>query len=337
VSQSPAEKIISQILASSNPPRCLILVSADRLRRDRVVSALKSKFELSPKRYVGKSLDKNGIARISEDLQTLSLFEDSSAVLIDGAEEIQAKLAPQLAALISRLSEGCSLILSMERRPKSTTIWNAFSNSNCTCIEFPVFKDGGSGRDANYNAWFQQELGKSSSGKQPQGLATFCWEVAEGDVDQISLMMQQLALFCDGGHISLESARELFPHTTSPRIFDLTDALLEGDRTKAMRIITELAPAKEGCFGLLGLISKSLSRVISLVDLESKRVPVAEVRKRLKLEHERAYLLHKRAAAKYSRAALVQQLELVVKTDARLKNASLSEQALMAQLIAGLC
>lgn len=78
------------------------------------------------------------------------------------------------------------------------------------------------------------------------------------DMVRLAGELEKLILFVeDGGVILTEHVLEVCPLALSVRVFDLSDAVLEGNRDKAFRILRALLDEKQSALGILSLLSKN--------------------------------------------------------------------------------
>jgi len=170
-----------------------------------------------------------------------------------------------------------------------------------------------------------RKLGRPLEEEAAQALA----ETVTG-LEQGLKELEKLDLYLPSGTpITLHDVETLVPAALSSKtIFQLLDALTEGDRSTAINLCRKLLASGEAPLAILGMIARQF-RLLLLAHIHDPASPLAEV---LGL-HPWVAKKIARLARKYSLASTASALEKILKADVALKTGANDPRLILEQLI----
>ena len=100
---------------------------------------------------------------------------------------------------------------------------------------------------------------------------------------RLAIEVDKLTTHAGGGSIGLQAVQSLVSRAREHEVWDLTDAILERDRKRALRVLSRQLEAGEEPLGLLGLLASTYRKMLLAKELMSRRAPMAEVQAAVKL------------------------------------------------------
>jgi DNA polymerase-3 subunit delta len=100
---------------------------------------------------------------------------------------------------------------------------------------------------------------------------------------RLAVEVDKLTTHAGGGSIGLQAVQSLVSRAREHEVWDLTDAILERDRKRALRVLSRQLAAGEEPLGLLGLLASTYRKMLLAKELMGRRAPMAEVQAAVKL------------------------------------------------------
>ncbi len=163
-------------------------------------------------------------------------------------------------------------------------------------------------------------------------------ERLSGSLDQITNEMDKLAAYAgEEGSVRETDIRSIITESTEIRVFDLTDALSEGNAAKAFEIYEGLIREKEPPMRLLFLISRQFSQLFSVKSLAKEGIRDDEMSRILGIRSPYVVKRLRRIADRFTESRLKQCLELAASSEQDVKTGDLQEftalEMLMVELL----
>ncbi|SMB92893.1 DNA polymerase III, delta subunit [Thermanaeromonas toyohensis ToBE] len=176
--------------------------------------------------------------------------------------------------------------------------------------------------------WFKEEARKQGRAMEEEAAQALAETVI--GLEQGLKELAKLDLYLPPGTpITLRDVEALIPTSlNSKAIFQLLDALTEGDRSTAIDLCRRLLASGEAPLAILGMIARQF-RLILLAHIHGLHSPLTEV---LGL-HPWAAKKIARLAQKYSLASAASALEKILKADVALKTGATEPRLILEQLI----
>ncbi len=143
--------------------------------------------------------------------------------------------------------------------------------------------------------------------------------------------VEKLALYANGRPISAADVQALVGDVREAKVWDLTQAALEGRATDATRALAHLLDEGESPQGLLGLVARELRQVALCLALADAQVPADDLARALGVS-PRA-LPHVRQRAERLRHRLNEAYDALLDADAAIKRGTLDDQTALFLLI----
>lgn len=228
-------------------------------------------------------------------------------------------------ALLTSLSPPCSttclVLLAGEEIDKRKKLVKAVQQAG-RVVEFRILPP------AELAQWFKEEarkLGRPLEEEAAQALAEAVTGLEQGlkELEKLDLYLPP------GAPITLRDVEALIPASLSSKtIFQLLDALTEGDRSTAINLCRRLLASGEAPLTILGMIARQF-RLLLLAHIHGLNSPLAEA---LGL-HPWVAKKITRLAQKYSLASAASALEKILKADVALKTGITEPRLILEQLI----
>lgn len=182
--------------------------------------------------------------------------------------------------------------------------------------------------------WITQHIRKNG-GDIDLGTVKYLMTQAATDLDSLSNEINKLTAYCERRRITAEDIDLLVCKTTEARTFDLTDAVLDGDRAKAAECLQKLADARTNEIMILSAISSTFGNMYKIKVLVSGGMKTDEITKMLDMKD---YMLRKHIARlkNVGMKELEKAIDLCAEADIASKSTSADNRALLAVLTAKL-
>jgi DNA polymerase-3 subunit delta len=108
-------------------------------------------------------------------------------------------------------------------------------------------------------------------------------DLAGTDLARLALEIDKVATHACGGQINLADVEALVARAREHDIWELTDAVTNRDRKRALRLLTRQLDAGEEPLGILGMLASTYRKMLLAKELMARRAPAAEVQSAIKL------------------------------------------------------
>jgi DNA polymerase III subunit delta len=161
---------------------------------------------------------------------------------------------------------------SLDLRRKSAT---ALSKA-CAVVRFDELSEPEAVR------WVEARVRERGSSIERTALGALV-DLAGPSLARLAVEIDKLATHADGGQISLPDVKALVSRAREHQVWDLTDAIVERDRKRALRVLARQLDAGEEPLGLLSLVASTYRKMLLAKELMTRRAPAAEVAAVVKL------------------------------------------------------
>ena len=234
-------------LASGNYARAYLFYGEEEYLKDLYISRLKKAVVDDPMNiylFAGKTDPKE----ISDIVGGVSLFGERKLIIVSGSNFF--KTAEPLPFMDDLEDGNCTIVFREETVDKRV---NNYKNILKQGVVFECTHQS------------EQDVVRMLSAKANEAGRTLSPAAAEMLLSGIGLDMVRLAgevekliLFVEDGAVILpEHVLQVCPLALSVRVFDLSDAVLEGNGEKAFKILRALLDEKQSALGILSLLSKN--------------------------------------------------------------------------------
>ena len=162
-------------------------------------------------------------------------------------------------------------------------------------------------------------------------------DMVGSDLWALSGEVEKLSLYAAGRTIEVEDVEELVVSAREVNVFAVVDAVLEGNRTVAMRNLTRLLEGEATVPYLLGMLGRQVRLLLLAKELLQEQVPQGELGSRLGINS--AYPLRKtlEQARRFTPQALRQLHTGLLDTDVAIKTGAQGERLALEFLVAEVC
>lgn len=215
-------------------------------------------------------------------VSTLSpgLFATSYFVLIRGGEVLEEKSGAALADILKGRDSSVSIVLTyaLGGKKKLPKWWVALAqeqgNEEKTFAPFSPVECGQYIETVLKN--FDPALAIEPSAK------TFLVEALAHDTGRLTQELERLALLAKDGKITRMAAEEHIFSNREAVTFQALDALVRGDRARAIALFRREEKEPDAPFALLGLCAWQVRRLIAIKELSLEGRPAADIARELK-------------------------------------------------------
>jgi DNA polymerase III subunit delta len=114
--------------------------------------------------------------------------------------------------------------------------------------------------------WIREEATRHGA-KMGEDAVRRLSDVAGGELGRLASAIEQLALYCDGRPITAADVDELIAETRERTVFELTDAMAQGERERALRSIGKLFDQRESSVGLAMMLARHMRQLAMVKEL----------------------------------------------------------------------
>ena len=157
------------------------------------------------------------------------------------------------------------------------------------------------------------------------------------DLWALASEVEKLSLYATGRAIEIEDVEEMVVSVKEVSVFAVVDAVLEGNRTMAMRNLTKLLEGEATVPYLLSMLGRQVRLLLLAKELIQQQVPQGELGSRLGINS--AYPLRKtlEQARRFTPQALRQLHRGLLDTDIAIKTGAQGERLALEYLVAEVC
>jgi DNA polymerase-3 subunit delta len=171
-------------------------------------------------------------------------------------------------------------------------------------------------------AGYVKRAGKTITGNAAQLLI----ERVGTDMEFLTGEMEKLIGYTgERTQIEISDVSAISSGVTVSKIFDMIDAVAQGEKEKALRLYDDLLANKESPMSILYLFTRHINILIQIKELSSLGCPANELAKRIGIP---PFTVNKygKQAGMFKRSKLLQMLETRADYEEKFKNGKLSDQ-----------
>jgi len=167
------------------------------------------------------------------------------------------------------------------------------------------------------------------------GAADVMLEGIGTDITELRNELEKLILYVpDGAQITETDVRKVCELSLSARIFDLTDAVVRGDRAGGLKILEALLAEKESPLGILSMIGRAWSNLYKVKLLLSEGASQSDIQRRT---GQKPYPVKKQCeqARRFSLEEIERELKLVLDMDLAVKTGEITDRLALELVVLG--
>jgi len=328
------------------------LYGKERFLLGRVLDALRAAvLEPATKDFNHDVLDaKAGAPAIVAAARTLPMMAKRRLVVVRGADEIKADAAEPLLAYVADPAPETVLVLLCEKVDARQKLFATIKKKGALAAFDPP-------RDRELYSFIVAEA-RARGGGIEESAARLLAEIVGPDLGQLAQAVEKLVLYAASGgrgpdelssagrgastprlisarRISDEDVATCVAETRARSIFDLMNAVGQGDREAALRQVRRMLADRESPIGIVSMLARHFRQLAVTRELTQQRAGKGEIASALGLN---PYFVDGLVAQarRYNPRALARALERICEADAALKSSRLDDGILLERLIGGL-
>ena len=306
------------------------LYGKERFLLGRVLDALRAAvLEPATKDFNHDVLDaKAGAPAIVAAARTLPMMAKRRLVVVRGADELKADAVEPLLAYVADAAPETVLVLLCEKVDARQKLFAALKKKGALAAFDPP-------RDRELYSFIVAEA-RSRGGGIEESAARLLAEIVGPDLGQLAQAVEKLVLYAGKARrISDEDVATCVAETRARSIFDLMNAVGQGDREAALRQVRRMLADRESPIGIVSMLARHFRQLAVTRELTQQRAGKGEIASALGLN---PYFVDGLVAQarRYNPRALARALERICEADAALKSSRLDDGILLERLIGGL-
>jgi DNA polymerase-3 subunit delta len=210
-------------------------------------------------------------ARILAAAQTLPMMASRRLVVV---RDIGAMAAAELAKLIDYLGDPCEttvLVATAQKVDKRIKFYATAKKKKFLHELAPP---------RNATPWLRDEARRRGVDITPAAVTRLADVVGNG-LARLALSLDQLALYAGGRKVDVDDVDDLVAETRERTVFELTDAIGQGDRQRALVALGALLDQRQSSIGVVMMLARHVRQLALAQAGLDKRLPKGELGKLL--------------------------------------------------------
>lgn len=175
---------------------------------------------------------------------------------------------------IKNLPDYCILLFVEDAVDKRSSLYKTVSKSG-TAVEFAQLKP------YELCTWVQGEVLKNGR-KMSKDVIEYFVSIAQGGLSNLNNELQKLFTYC-AEVITKTDVKRVVSKSLDVRVFDLSDAIMEKDSDRTLKILYDLKTAKESAFNVLYLLNSAFEKMLRAKLMFADGASNADVERKLGL------------------------------------------------------
>lgn len=315
------------LLKAEKLPPLILIVSPDRIRRERALSAILSKHKLTvTSRITGGKVP---VDELAARLNSPSLFEPKPVVVLPEVESLKGEFERNLAKIYDG-KQPFGLLFGLATSLPATSPLRKAAQVVGGYVELEQLSG------ALLKKWVARELKNAGINSFSDPIVDHLVQAGAEQPDQINQCVEKLALYLnENEEPTIEVMQYLFHTTSEAQEFALLSSLLNDPAGSREALISRLFAEGKNPFQLLALIARSYAQYLSVKSSLERGEMLADIRGKLGVT-QWVFERQLEGAKRFSRSRLKSAMNAVLKADSQLKNRSLGQEAIFSVLGASL-
>ncbi len=222
--------------------------------------------------FEGKNVSFEEVADLAV---TMPFFAEHRLIMLENTGLFKTA-AEGWTELVKNLPESCHLIFVETEIDKRGKLYKAVrEHGYCAEMQRQTEKE--------LKRWVVSGLGRQKLGITADALDLFLEKTGE-DMENIRMEMEKLVSYCIGKEgVTAADVEEICTERLTNRIFEMIQAVSEGNQVKALELYYDLLALKEPGMRILFLIAKQMNQLLSVKELAASKVSKDAIAVKLKL------------------------------------------------------
>lgn len=216
---------------------------------------------------------------------------------------------------IKNLPDYCILLFIEDTVDKRSSVYKTISKTG-NVTEFGYLKP------FELTAWVQGEVLKAKKKMSKDVIEYFILVCQEGLIN-LDNELKKLFTFCEE-EITITDVQRVVSKSLSVRVFELSDAIMEKENDKALKILTDLKTVKESAFTILYLLNSMYDKMLLAQLMTKEGATTQEIERKLSLP---PFVVKKYTSAsrKFNTEFLKKQVMRVPELDLSIKQGKITD------------
>ena len=250
----------------------LLLTGDDHVTRERVLTSLRAQAvpeTLRSFNYDAMDASTAGPDGILNAAETLPMMGKRRLVVVRQLHELAADQLAKLLPYLDAPNPSTTLVLLADKVNKSIKFYKTAAKKGVLHqIDVPKQPTG----------WIQAEARRRGMKMDSQAVRRLA-DVVGSDTGRLASSMEQLALFAGERNVTADDVDNLVAETRERTVFELVDAVGEGNRARALTAIARLFAQRESSIGLVVMLARHFRQLALFCELVAGRTPRRELPK----------------------------------------------------------
>ncbi len=270
----------------------------------------------------------SGLRPVLAAARTLPMFAKRRLVLGRGVDACKGEELEPLVAYAADPNPSTCLVLVAEKVDGRLKAFAALKKAGYL-HEFPRL------RDREVAAWVGREAAARKIGLDPEAASALA-DAAGPDLGRLVIALEQLALFAGpGARITRKEVEALVPESRERGVFELTKAIGDGDRDRALALVASMLRNREPPLRIQFMLLRQIRQIWRAKELAAAGAPRGEIAARVGIS---PYFLDDvlAPARRMSTAALERSYRRLYEADRSLKSSRIDPELLLTRLVRNL-
>ncbi len=264
--------------------------------------------------FEGKNIS---LDEVSDLAMTLPFFADRRVILLENTGLFKSS-SEGWTELVKKIPEGSHMIFVESETDKRSKLYKAVrEHGYCAEMQRQTEKD--------LKRWILNGLARQKLGITSDALDLFLQKTGE-DMENIRMEMEKLVSYCMGKEgVTAEDVEEICTERLTNRIFEMIQAVSEGNQAKALDLYYDLLALKEPGMRILFLIARQMNQLLIIKEMSAARVSKDAIAAKMKL---RPFVVSKMLVQvrQFEAEQLRKCVELCVELEEAIKSGNMNER-----------
>ena len=327
---------LARRLKADGPARVTLIQGEERLLVDEatrqiLAAAVDDPEDVMAVTRIDMAESGNGAKEILAACRSLGLFASRQAVVVRAAE------------ILDKRSEERDMLKAyvLDADPSTTLILVGTKLNGNHGLTRAIKKHGSVLTFNRMKAWQVPDWVMAESRRighpMDPGTAKVVADLSGTDLNQLRLVIDQLSLYVGPDNpIRMADAETLLASTRAHTVFELVDAVAEGQTVAAIRHLHAMMSQREPALRILAMLVRHFRMLWQAAEARSRGASTGDIKSMLRVHEFVAKKLYSQCA-KFNAATLRRAYDRLYQTDFKLKSKGLDDALVMERLVMELC
>jgi DNA polymerase III subunit delta len=255
-------------LREGEPGPLYLVYGKERYLVDRAIDLLKQRVldprtkDFNLEMFHGKDGDPG---RIVQAARTLPMMAKRRFVLVRDADEMKADAMAQLIPYVQAPAKETCLVLVAEKVDARLKLFTAWKKHGVMLKLDPLYERQLPG--------FVREEARSRNVKFEPGAAEILCDEIGADLGQLADAIERLGIFVGDRAVSAKDVEEVIATTRQRSVFELAEACGEGNRERALTVLTAMIGARESGVRVVAMLARHVRQLWTAQELMTRGRP----------------------------------------------------------------